>query len=494
MINYDGDERFYPARMRRPTPPYTAASVPIDNNAFGDSVYYEYKAFIETFGPIFEAYEKPLRFAMLILGIDSNDGALYLARNPGDGGVPEGDSPPTGAPITGRSVFFHFQGRHQVGLIMTAWAKALQVRLTEAGYQSPEMIVSDFESISDVVRTAYRENSIPINDVERDTWYFRRQGWYEAFDGRELNAPAFAFSPAPVYAQYMLDDGRSLATYIATRQQTIVGTPFTHDYSTTTLDPANHYSTQLATVALDMSYRRSLGEAVFGPLKDVFGPRLLTGEWNSLTSSVDYAYRGKPGPYWNYLHEGAFGGPASAPGPSTLGPDVQIPVNYGNGGGVFDRDDTDLPLPWSTVTTWKYFYGLDGEFLANDLTAFRFIWDKVRAGTLSRPDRPLFPCVGLDGYLKSAHYTESPENTAALQSMFVRYMYSCTVYGAVGFWIYAPDLNNGFTTGPRDNPPNYTMSPETYRAQYTNLLDAYQKAVRAGRVKRNRVCRGRRAG
>jgi hypothetical protein len=443
---------------------------PPPNEVASDIANIMVETYRQRFEARFAAIGKPLKYALLIVGLDSDANSRFISRDPQDGYV----WPPPGGDANNSSILIRKFGPQETRDFF-AGDDGIFIRLKvnldahQPTLPFPSMCLCNFESRGDVGGTG----PYGLTGVFYSGFPSPGNGFVES---RIANDPDAMLTRSQTLAQWFVS--RTLTQNFATFD------PFdplvTTDVSGPILggsavNPINRESLLLATAAVTASYADGLALAVYEPFREAFGP-LPCGDWEIY--AADQYHQTPLSPRANQHFLGAI-----------PGHQLQIPATYG---GLPQLRDNNAPAfandnDWDTIWHWLNAYQPAGYFPpstypVNDpgpgVADDRFLRLMVQVHTkvarqcrLADPDAALMPSVGLN------YYTE--QEVAAATPYFVRYMLNCCDLGAQSFYVFAPSWNTGAGG----------LTGQQIRTRHYHLVRDFNNAFRARIPYRNRMFR-----
>lgn len=243
-------------------PPYP------DGLAQGENLRIMVSAYVSRFDRHFAVNGKPMKYALLIVGLDSDVNSHFISRDPQDGYVWPQDGTQSSQAILvrtfGPSRTVEFFGN--VGGQSGAFDR-MRVALDTAGLPRPVMLLGNVESRGDVGGTGPYGLTGTLNP------YFPAPG-----EGFIEKADPLA----------MLTRAKSVEKWFVTRnkdQNSQAFDPFAplvtnQVTSGSPNDPINGEALMLANSAVTASFADGLAWALFEPFRTAFGSSLLCGEWD----------------------------------------------------------------------------------------------------------------------------------------------------------------------------------------------------------------------
>ena len=430
---------------------------------------------VETYRQRFEArfaaIGKPLKYALLVVGLDSDANSRFISRDPQDGYV----WPPPGGNANNSSILIRkFGPPESRGFFAGDDGLFMRLKANLDAHQPtlpfPSMCLCNFESRGDVGGT----------------------GPY-GLDGVGLN-PAFPTPGNGFVESRVANDPDAMLTRLQTLAQWFAFRTLTQNFTTfdpfnplvttdvsgpilggSAVNPINRESLLLATAAVTASYVDGLALAVYEPFREAFGP-LPCGDWEVYAADQHHQTPFSPRANQHFLG-------------TITGHQLQIPATYG---GLPQLRDNNAPFfanddDWDTIWHWLNAYQPAGYFPpatypvddpGPGVADERFLRLMVQVHTevarqcrLADPDAALMPSVGLN------YYTE--QGAAAATPYFVRYMLNCCDLGAELFYVFAPSWNTGAGS----------LTGQQIRSRHYELVRDFNKAFRARIPFRNRMFR-----
>jgi hypothetical protein len=441
-------------------------------------------AYTSRFDRHFAVINKPLQYALLIVGIDSDRDSWFISRQPEDGFIWPEPGEPAGQSILIRhfgpikTLEFFGGTPGQIG-VFAAMRDALQI----AGLPRPGMLVGNVESRGDVGGTG----PYGMINTFSDKFPLPGDGFIEKAD-----------------PEAMLVRTSTVEKWFAKRNKDQNFQPFNpfaplvtnEPLSRSANDPINGEALLLASSAVTASFVDGLAMAVFEPFQAVFGSHLLCGEWDIHCSSQEHQTPQGP------IRRSHFTG-------GDLSVSLQIPANYS--WLPFVRTDQSqiyaFNRDWESMWNWLQAYQPAGYAPWTDYPTVpppdsgsevvqRLSLDVqsrvAREAALAAPDKPLMPSISISFRQRPDEPPGTQEQRIRTASTFmVRYMLNCCDLGAELFYLFAPAWNTGVPAAfDRNGNMIFIAVPgQLIRTSNYELVSEFNKRFRARTPYRNRVYR-----
>ncbi len=440
-------------------------------------------AYQNAYGPAFRSVGKPLRYGLLLAGLDSSDSPLKLTLNPHDINDRRRQRPWNllGEKIKGRSrgrmrrnrtmqgitfklgsatfddpatiarAIFQHEGRENVRSWSTAAFALAQVEL--AGLNAvPELLLTTFEANS----RNYKYGYTVLNNVE-PSFISAYSAWFERL--------IRDYPTQPQHQNYLLDGDVTFGEWMAKRQTTREGAPIQqHDPRYYVNHPAENDLYRRMIAACDASYFKSLSYSVYEPGKAAFGPQIKSAEWAFQSDGAVYPTESRPG-LDQYAERGVFG------------QDFQIPNNYMGGASQDEQRPFGDPDPrWNRVDNWTGRLQTGGAGITERIYRWNLeTYGATNWGAARSNSAPLFPSLTVSYLVEQNLYEQ-------YKSLSLDCALRAVLDGARNFWMWEPRFN--YTTTPTEPPDPQDIRDAAY--DHARLLNGRVIALsrRRGQVSR----------
>lgn len=441
-------------------------------------------AYQNAYGPVFRSVGKPMRYGLLLAGLDQPDCSLKLTLNPHDINDRRRQRPWNllGERIQGRSrgrmrrnrtmqgvtfklgsatfddpakiarAFFQHEGRENVKKWSVEAFALAQIELA-ALEAVPELLLTTFEANS----RNYKYGYTVLNNVE-PSFIPGYSAWFERL--------IRDYPTQPQHQNYLLDGDVTFGEWMAKRQTTREGDPIQeHDPRYYVNHPKENDLYRRMIAACDASYFKSLSYSIYEPAKAAFGPQIKSAEWAFQSDGAIYPTESRPR-LDQYAGRGVFG------------QDFQIPANYMGGQSRDEQRPFGDPDPrWNLVDNWVGRLQMGG--LSSIEKAYRWnleTFGAINWGAARSAASPLFPSV-------TTYYLVQQNLYSEYKGHMTECMMRAVMDGARNFWMWSPEFNQ-----PGEMPPAVNFA-DLIRASVLDQVLTLNGRITASSQQRGRMSR-----